>query len=463
MRHFDLCIIGSGSGNTIVDEQFADWDVALVDKGVGPDDVFGGTCLNVGCIPTKMFVLPADSARAPVEAARLGVDLTFDRARWPDVRDRIFGRIDSISAGGEKYRAGADNITLYRREAHFVGPRTLDVGDGEQITADRFVLATGSRATLPPVEGLDDVTVHTSDTVMRVDTLPASMVIIGAGYIAAEFAHVFSAFGTKVTVLSRSGGMLNNEDEDVSARFAELMGEQIDLREKVEAERVEQKPDGTVVVHTSDGNRLEAEILLVATGRTPNSDLLGLDRTGVAVADHGYIEVDEHQRVRGADGVVDGFWALGDVDSPAQLKHVANREARVVKHNLLHPEDLISCDRRFIPHAVFSDPQVASVGLTEAQAREQGIDVAVVTQDYGSVAYGWALEDERHFVKLLADRATKQLVGAHFIGPQASTLVQVAIQAMVFATAVPELARQPYWIHPALPEVIENALLGLDL
>ena len=459
MRRFDLCIIGSGSGNTIVDDQFADWDVAMVDKGIPGTGAFGGTCLNVGCIPTKMFVLPADHARDPVEAAKLGIDLTFDRARWPDIRDRIFGRIDPIAAGGEKYRAEADNVTLYRKQAHFVDDKVLDVGDGELITATTFVLAAGSRATMPPIPGLDQVTAHTSDTVMRLDTLPKSMIIIGAGYIAAELAHVFSAFGTQVTLLSRSGGMLNDEDADISARFTELMGEQIDLRGPVKAEQIEEEADGTIVVHTTHGDRITAEVLLVATGRRPNSDLLSLENTGVGVDDDGYVLVDEHQRVRGADG----FFALGDLDTRNQLKHVANREARVVKHNLLHPDAMISCDRRFIPHAVFSDPQVASVGLSEEQARDMGLDFAVVTQDYGSVAYGWAMEDSRHFIKLLAERATKQLIGAHLLGPQASTLIQPLIQAMVFATEVPEMARGQYWIHPALPEVIENALLGLDL
>ena len=227
----------------------------MVDKGVPPNGAYGGTCLNVGCIPTKMFVLAADSARAPVEAARLGIDLTFDRARWPDIRDRIFGRIDPISAGGEHYRAEAENITLFRKEAHFVDDKVLDVGDGELITADTFVLAAGGRPTMPPIPGLDQVDAYTSDTVMRLETLPKSMIIIGAGYIAAELAHVFSAFGTEVTVLSRSGGMLNAEDADVAARFTELIGDQVDLRGPVKADKVEQQPDGTVLVHTTNGKR----------------------------------------------------------------------------------------------------------------------------------------------------------------------------------------------------------------
>ena len=198
----------------------------------------------------------------------------------------------------------------------------------------------------------------------------------------------------------------------------------------------------------------------MATGRTPNTDLLWA--WSRPASEWTTAATSRSTNTSGSSGWTASI-ALGDLDTRAQLKHVANREARVVQHNLLHPEDLIPCDRRFIPHAVFSEPQVASVGLTEAQATEQGIDYAVAVQEYASVAYGWAMEDRGHFVKLLADRATKQLIGAHLIGPQASTLVQVLIQAMVFQTPVPELAHNQYWIHPALPEVIENALLSLDL
>ena len=455
MQHFDLCIIGSGSGNTIVDERFAGLSVAMVDQGVGPDHVFGGTCLNLGCIPTKMFVLPADYAASPPEAARLGVDLRFDRADFPAIRDRIFGRIDPISAGGEVYRATADNVTLFRDHAHFVGPKTLQVGD-ETLTAERMVIAAGSRATVPDIPGLDSVTVHTSDTVMRIDELPKSMIIIGGGFIAAEFAHVFAAFGVDVTVLVRSEKMLRTHDDDVSDRFTEIIGERIRLLTNTIATSVAPRPHGGVLLRTDRGEELGADLLLVATGREPNGDLLDVGAAGVDLDDQGRVIVDDHQRT-----TADGVFALGDVSSSYQLKHVANHEARVVQHNLLHPDSMISSDHRFVPHAVFSDPQVAAVGLTEAEAVEQGRDYVAVVQDYGTVAYGWAMEDTRHFAKLIADRQSRQLIGAHLIGPQAATLIQPLIQAMSFGLPAPEMARGQYWIHPALPEVVENALLAL--
>ena len=196
-QHFDLCIIGTGSGNSILDDRFDDWNVAIVERGT-----FGGTCLNVGCIPSKMLIYPADIVEHVREGARLGIDATLDHVRWRDIRDRTFGRIDPIAAGGRQYRIGLPNVTVFEEDARFVGPKTLQVG-GEQITADRFVLAAGARAHVPPLPGLDLVPYDTSDTIMRIDEVPERLVILGGGFIACEMAHVFDAFGSKVTIVVR--------------------------------------------------------------------------------------------------------------------------------------------------------------------------------------------------------------------------------------------------------------------
>ncbi len=461
MRHFDLIIIGSGSGNSIADERFAGWDIALIDDGAR----FGGTCLNYGCIPTKMFVLPADQLRAPEAAAPIGVTAPRPTADWATVRDRIFGRIDPISEGGEAWRAQASNITLYRETVRFVGERSLEVA-GETITADRIVIGAGSRCTSPEsIEGLAEAwaseRVHNSDTVMRIDALPERVIILGAGFIAAEFAHVFSAFGAHVTVVARSGTMLRREDAEVSRRYTLAAARHLDLRLGHSTRRVEADAEG-VRVHTTDNGGaehvLESDLLLVATGRRPNSDRVDAAAGGIATDAAGFIVVDEQQRTS-----VEGVWALGDVSSPHMLKHVANHEARIVQHNLLHPDDPWTNTLSPIPHAVFGHPQVAAAGYTEAEARAAGYDVAVAVQEYGSTAYGWALEDTESCAKLIADKETKQLLGAHIIGPQASSLIQPVIQAMSTGLDVPTMARGQYWIHPALTEVVENALLSLGL
>jgi mycothione reductase len=456
VRHFDLCVIGTGSGNSIIDDRFDDLNVAIVEMGT-----FGGTCLNVGCIPSKMFVYPADLAASTIQATRLGVDLDLQGIRWREIQERIFGRIDPKAANGRTYRQESHNVAVFDGRARFVGPRELDVGAAETITADRIVIAAGSRPVVPDLPGLSSVEFHTSDTLMRLPELPESLIIIGGGYIAAEFAHVFSAFGTSVTVLNRSDVLLRREDAEVAKRFTDLLGRRVDVRVNTSVKSVESTDDGRVRVHVKgpedEPEPLDAEALLIATGRTSNADTMDPARGGIDVDDDGLIVVDPYQRT-----TAEGVFALGDVSSRQQLKHIANSDARVVQHNLLHPDSMITNDRRFVPRAVFSMPQVASAGLTEAEAAEQGIDYVVSKQDYGETAYGWAMEDTDHFVKVIADAQSKLLLGAHVVGPQASLLIQPLIHAMSFEQPAPEVVRGQYWIHPAMTEVIENALLGLS-
>jgi mycothione reductase len=456
VRQFDLCVVGTGSGNSIVDDRFDHLTVALVEMGA-----FGGTCLNVGCIPSKMLVHPADLAASTIHATRLGVDLDLRGIRWREIQERIFGRIDPMAADGRGYRQRSDNVTVFDARARFVGPRELEVGAADTIAADRVVIAAGSRPVVPYLPGLSTVEFHTSDTVMRLAELPRSMIIIGGGYVAAEFAHVFSAFGTSVTVLSRSDVLLRREDADVARRFTDLLGRRVDIRLETSVEAVESIDGGGVRVQIAgpSGERasLEAEVLLIATGRSPNGDTLDLAHAGIEVDEDGLIIVDDYLRTS-----AEGVFALGDVCSREQLKHVANKDARVVQHNLLHPDSMITSDRRFVPRAVFSMPEVASVGVTEAQAVEQGIDYVVSRQDYGETAFGWAMEDTDHFVKIIADARSKIILGAHVIGPQASSLIQPLIQAMSFEQPAIDVARGQYWIHPAMTEVLETALLGLE-
>ncbi|MCL2781277.1 MAG: mycothione reductase [Actinomycetia bacterium] len=449
--HYDLAIIGSGSGNSVITEEMADWRIAVIDSGI-----FGGTCLNVGCIPTKMFFYPADLAAAISDAGRLGVDATLDRVRWRDLRDRVFGRIDPISVAGRQYRERGPGTAFYPARAEFVGPHELLVATGERISADQIVIATGSRATVPNVVRAAGVPFHTSDTIMRIDAPPRRLVILGGGYIAAEFAHIFSAFGARVTLITRGDGLLRHLDGELSRRFTELAGERWRLHLGATAAAVAGTAEG-VRLTLSDGARVDADLLLVATGRAPNADRIGADAAGIARAPDGRVAVDRYQRTS-----ADGVWALGDVCSPAMLKHVANHEARVVAHNLVHPDALVAADHRHLPAAVFTHPQLASVGLTERTAREQGRDCAVAVQQYRDTAYGWAMEDTTSLCKLLADRDTGQLLGAHLMGPQASVLIQPLVQAMALGLPVAGLARAQYWIHPALTEVVENALLKLE-
>jgi mycothione reductase len=318
------------------------------------------------------------------------------------------------------------------------------------------VLATGARAVVPAPVTASGMPFHTSDTVMRIDELPSRLIILGGGYIAAEFAHVFSAFGVHTTVLARSG-LLRHLDHDITRRFTDLVRDRWHLHTDAQVKSMAGGP-GDIRIELTDGHTVSGDLLLVATGRVPNSDHMNLESAGIDVHPDGRVKVDDFQRTTAPD-----VWALGDVSTAHQLKHVANHEARVVAHNLARPDDLVAADHRFVPAAVFTHPQLACAGLTEEEAAESGRRYVTSIQGYGSTAYGWAMEDTTSVCKLLADPATGQLLGAHLMGEQAASLIQPLIQAMTFGLDAREMARAQYWIHPALTEVVENALLALDL
>lgn len=458
MQTYDIAIIGTGSGNSILDDRFADKRVAMCEQGT-----FGGTCLNVGCIPTKMFVYAAEVAQTIRDAARYGIDASIERVRWDDIVSRIFGRIDPMSVGGEDYRSSAPNIDVYKQHTRFGpvqddGRYLLHTDAGEEFAADQVVIAAGARAVIPPAVLECGARYYTSDTIMRIPELPAHLVIVGGGFVAAEFAHIFSSLGSRVTLIVRGSALLRHCDDVLCKRFTRIASSKWELHTHRNVVGAENHGSG-VAVHLDDGHTVHADAMLVATGRVSNADQLDLEQAGVTVED-GLVVVDEHQRTTAR-----GVFALGDVSSHYQLKHVANHEARVVQHNLLCDWDdtavMAVADHRYVPSAVFTDPQIASVGLTENEAIAQGFKISTKIQDYGDVAYGWAMEDTTGIVKLIAERGTGRLLGAHIMGYQASSIIQPLIQAMSFGLSAPEMARGQYWIHPALPEVVENALLGL--
>ncbi|AZA09026.1 mycothione reductase [Corynebacterium pseudopelargi] len=455
-KHYDLIIIGTGSGNSIPGVENHHKSIAIVEKGR-----FGGTCLNVGCIPTKMFVYAAEVARTIKEAEKFGISAKIEDIDWPSIVSRVFDkRVDPIADGGEEYRRGpkTPNIDVYDQHARFVGPKTILTGQGDkevEITGDEIVIATGARPFIPDTITDSGVEYYTNENIMRIPELPESMIVYGGGYIAMEFAHMFDALGVEVKIVNRSEKLLRHLDAEVSDAFTELTKKAMETHLGSNIASAAQK-DGGVEVTLENGTKVEGDLLLVATGRTRNGDQMDLDKAGIEM-DGSRIKVDEYGRTS-----VEGIWALGDVSSPYQLKHVANAEMRAIKHNLEHPDDLQQLPHEHVPAAVFTNPQIATVGLTEEQAREEGLDITVKVQRYGDVAYGWAMEDDTSFAKIIADKHSKQILGAHFMGPQASTLFQQIITAMNFGIDAERLAKDEYWIHPALPELTENALLGLD-
>ncbi len=459
--HYDLIIIGAGSGNSILGPDFDDKRVAIVEKGA-----FGGTCLNVGCIPTKMFVLAAETAYTARESAKLGIDLEYKGADWPGIVERVFDRrIDLIAQGGEAYRRGdgSPNVTVYDMEARFTGPKTLRTGIGGEeatITGDTIIIAAGARPFVP--DWAKNVPFHTNEDIMRLEQQPESLTIVGGGFIAMEFAHIFDALGTDVTIINRSP-LLRTLDADISEPFNELAAERFTThigRTVASASGSE----GSIELTLDDGSVVTSQALLIATGRVPNSDTLDVAAAGIDTHPDGRVVVDAFGRT-----TAEGVWALGDISSPYQLKHVANAETRAVTHNVLatwsgaSDDALVPLPHDHVPYGVFTHPQLATVGLTEQQAVDAGYDVTCKLQNYGDVAYGWGLEDSTGKVKLIADRQTGKLLGAHYMGPQASSLIQQMITVLAYDLDLRDFPRKQYWIHPALAEVTENAILGLDL
>jgi mycothione reductase len=458
VTHFDLAIIGTGSGNTILDEHYDDKKVAVCEQGT-----FGGTCLNVGCIPTKMFVYAAQVAQTARETARFGIDAHVDRVRWSDIVSRVFGRIDPLALSGENYRRSSPNVTVFDTHTRFAPVRPggrygLRTDGGDEFTAEQVVIAAGSRPVIPPAIAESGIDYHTSNTIMRIGDLPEHLMIVGGGYVAAEFADIFSALGTRVCLIIRGSAMLKDLDDEISMRYTDMAAKKWEIHSHREVVGATQN-GSSIALHLNDGSVVHGGAVLVATGRVPNGDQLDAEQAGVKVV-NGRVVVDEYQRTTAR-----GIFALGDVSSTYQLKHVANHEARVVKHNLSQDWDdtdnLMASDHRYVPSAVFTDPQIATVGLTENEARAQGYHIKVKVQDYADVAYGWAMEDTTGIAKIIVDDETGLILGGHIMGHQASSLIQPLIGAMSFGLHAQDMARGQYWIHPALPEVVENALLAL--
>jgi mycothione reductase len=399
-----------------------------------------------------MFVYTADLAMQVRGASQFGLAATLEGVDWPAIRDRIITRVDETSHAGRKERAESTNCTVFDGRARFAGPHELVINDNTRIEAEQIVIATGGHPAIPPVVENAGVEFHTSDTILRLDTLPASMVILGGGYIAVELAHVFSSFGVDIHIVERAATLIEALDAEISQRFTERSAKRWDVHLDATVTDVRADEDGVVVV-LEDGTRVTAELLLVATGRRPNTDDLGLDVAGVSLRDDGHVVVDNFGRA------APGIWALGDCSSPFELKHVANAEARTVAHNLAHPDDLRPLPHDWVPSAVFSDPQIASVGARSQDLEDRQFVQAA--QEYGDTAYGWAIQDHGGFCKLYADPETGTLLGAHILGYQASLLITPLIQAVSHGQRVADLARGQYWIHPALSEVVENALLKL--
>jgi len=452
MKEYDVIVIGSGSGTIIVDEALMEGlKVALVDKGP-----LGGTCLNVGCIPSKMLIYPADVIAEIQEAKKLGITAEIKNIDFNSIMDRMRR---SVQEGQDHMRRGirnSRNLDFYEAEGHFIEDYTMEVKK-EKIRGQKIFIVAGAKPSIPPIKGIDKVDYLTNESVLRLNKRPRSMVIVGGGYIAAEYGHFFAAMGTKVTIAQRNIRLIPDEEPEISELLKREMGKRMDIYTNTEVIKVERKGDNAIVVgmdrDTGGERSFEAEKVLVATGRTSNADLLKVENTGVETDERGFIKVNEYLETNR-----ENIWALGDIIGKEMFRHVANREAGLAWHNSMH-EHRVKMDYLAAPHAVFSHPQIASVGLTEEQAKKN-YRILVGKAKYSDVAKGEAMMEEEGFAKAIVERDSGKILGFHIIGPEAPTLIQEVINAMANGEDIWSI-NQGMHIHPALPELIQATLQNL--
>lgn len=459
MRKFDLIVIGTGSGLEVSSEASdAGWSVAVIEEGP-----FGGTCLNRGCIPSKMFIHCADVMQTVQNAASFGIHAKVEKIDWPFIVHRAFEEVDADAAMIERGNRQDPNIKVFKGLGRFTGPKTIQVTgevDGDpELTADTILIAAGTRPWVPDIPGLEQTPYITSDQALRLPEQPRKLTVIGGGYIAAELAHFFGALGTEVTIIHRRGMLLREEDEEVAHRFTEAYQRRFDMVMDSQVTSVSsQHGEFTVDVSTPGGNKsITSDTLLMATGRVPNADTLEVAKTGVDTDQRGFVKTDEYLQTN-----VPGIWALGDIVGKYLLKHSANLEAAYAANNIFNPDNRVAVDYHAMPHVVFASPQVASVGLTQQEAEQRGAAYIAATYNYSDTAYGASIEEKHGFVKVLADPETGEILGCHIIGADAATLIQEAANAMRLRLGV-EAITQSIYVHPALPEVVQRAFGELGL
>ncbi|MDD1757784.1 MAG: dihydrolipoyl dehydrogenase [Methanotrichaceae archaeon] len=459
MERFDLIVVGSGAGTHVASVASKEGlKVALVDQGPA-----GGVCLNNGCVPSKMLIYPADVIRILQRARDIGVDARINKIDFQKIMRRMHSVVKKNRRYLEKAIKAKENITWYKYSGEFIGDYTIRAGN-KILTGPNIVIATGARALVPPIQGLKEAGYLDNVTLLNLEEPPRSLIIIGGGLVACEYGHFFSAIGTKVTIVGRSPRILKNEDPEVSRIVNEVLSKFMKIFTNHETIRVELK-DGRKVVsaHNRIDNRIyefQSDQILLAAGRRSNSDLLKPEMTGVETDQHGWIKVNEHLETNKKD-----IWALGDAVGKGMFRHTASYESDIVIHNMLRAkklEDKMSVDFHSVPHAVFTNPQVAGVGLRESEAIDAGYKVLVGRAKHTDVAKGVAMAEEHGFVKVVVEEKTGKILGCSAVGAGASELVQQVVYLMNTDRQNLEPLSRSQIIHPTLNEVLAHAFVNLE-
>jgi len=459
-KTYDAVLIGAGQANNPLARSLAGagWKVAIVER-----KHVGGTCINEGCTPSKTMIASAAVAHTARRGEDYGVrtgDVSVDLRR---VRERKRNIVDSFREGGRKRLEGTEGVDLYMGEGSFVGPRSVKVQKEEDetlhLTAERVFINTGQRPRVPDLPGLDGVEALNSTTIMELGDVPEHLLVLGGGYVGVEFAQMFRRFGSEVTIVQRSGQVLTHEDQDIAEEVTAILREDgIEILLDTDALRVDQDAQGEISlqVSTPDGERtLSGSHLLLAVGRTPNTEALNLDAAGVETTRHGYVKANERLETN-----VPGIYALGDVRGRLAFTHVSYDDFRIVRTNLLEGGDATTEDR-MLTYTVFIDPQLGRAGLTETMAREQGYDVRVAKMPMTHVARALEVDQARGVMKAVVDADTDQILGAAILGLEGGEVASVLLVAMMGGLPYTAL-RDGVLPHPTLAEALNNLFMTLD-
>lgn len=449
MKNYDLIVIGSGAGNNVATAAASEGQkVALVENGP-----LGGTCLNRGCIPSKIWTHVADTIRSVDHAMAIGVKAEVEYIEFDTIQERLWKLVDGDSGRMEAALKRDRRIDLIQETAVFVDVKVLQVGK-KRIGAERMVIANGCRTNVPEIPGLEEVGYLMSEDVFRMEFPPQSLIIIGGGYKALELAHFFSAIGTEVTLVGRNPRLIPREDPEVSEHVRRHLAKLMHLHlgsvpvqfsrdEGGKRMRVKDRQDG-------QEEEVMAEEILVCAGVLSNNDILDARKGGIELDERGFIKTNQHLETN-----VTGVYALGDTLGRTMFRHTANYQSLVVWENLNGRR--MKLDERVVPHAVYTYPRVASVGMTEAEARAKGLNVAIGRAAYGDTAKGYAMDETESFVKVLLEHDTGRILGASICGSEADVLIQSIVFMMNSDKGTLAPIYRSQVIHPSIIEVVDRA------
>ncbi len=448
----DVLVIGSGQAGVPLAVRLAasGRSVVLVERSD-----LGGTCINTGCTPTKTIIASARAAHVARTAGRLGVRVAEVTVDLPAIVDRKDAIVRQWREGVDRrLRSAGDRLQLRRGHARFIGPRRVDV-DGERVTAKTIILNVGARAAIPGLRGLDAVPFLDNATALDLRELPEHLVVLGGGYIGCELGQMFRRFGAEVTIVDHNAHLLRREDAEISTSLEEAFraeGIRLELSAEVESVR---KANGSVIVRLAGGREVSASHLLVAVGRRPNTDDLGCDAGGVKLDERGFVVTDD-----GYATSAPGVYAVGDVAGGPQFTHSSWDDHRLLFDRLVG-HDTRGKASRLIPFAVFTDPQVAGVGITEAEARARGVAYEVAKMSFGAIARAIEVDERAGTMKILIDPKTEKILGCRLVGAEAGELIHVFV-GLLRADATARAVVDAEFVHPTFAEGLQSLVMRLE-